>query len=130
MYNQVIFERFQNLQNAGIVTNADAVGQIGSISAGDLIKIYLRIVNGEITEAKFKTFGSVYTLVASDILCDMLKGRAIENALLIKGKDIVKAMNGLPENKMHIPDLIEAVVSDAVDDYYKKLARAKANAKK
>ncbi|MBO4726750.1 MAG: iron-sulfur cluster assembly scaffold protein, partial [Clostridia bacterium] len=85
MYNQVVSKRFLNLQNAGIVTSADAVGQAGSISSGDLIKIYLRIFNGEIVEAKFKTFGSVYTLVASDLLCDLLKNCAIENALLIKG---------------------------------------------
>lgn len=130
MYNQVIFERFQNLQNTGIVTNAEAVGQVGSISSGDMIKIYLRVVKGVITEAKFKTFGSVYTLVASDFLCEMLKNSTVENALLIKNSDIVKAMGGLPENKMHIADLAQAAVADAIEDYYKKLAKAKLNIKK
>ena len=130
MYNQVILERFQNLQNAGIVTNAEAVGQVGSISSGDMIKIYLRVAKGVITEVKFKTFGNVYALVASDVLCDMLKNCTLENALLIKSGDIVKALGGLPENKMYIADLAQSVVKDAVDDYYKKLAKAKLNAKK
>lgn len=130
MYNEVISERFQNLKNAGMVTNADAVGQVGSVGSGDMMKIYLRVTNGVITDAKFKTFGSVYGLVASDILCDMLKKCTIENALLIKGEDIVKAMKGLPENKMHIAELAQSVVADAVEDYYKKLEKAKLNAKK
>jgi len=130
MYNQIIFERFQNLQHAGLVSNADAVGQVGTISSGDMLKIYLRVVKGVITDAKFKTFGSVYTLVASDMLCDMLINNTVENALLIKNTDIVKAMGGLPENKMHVADLAQAVVADAIDDYYKKLAKAKLNAKK
>lgn len=130
MYNEVISERFQNLKNAGMVTNADAVGQVGSVGSGDMMKIYLRVTNGVITDAKFRTFGSVYGLVASDILCDMLKKCTIENALLIKGEDIVKAMKGLPENKMHIAELAQSVVADAVEDYYKKLEKAKLNAKK
>ena len=130
MYNQGILERFQNLQHAGMVTNAEAVGQAGTIGSGDMIKVYLRVVKGVITEAKFKAFGSVYALVASDILCDLLKNCTIENALLIKSEDIVKALNGLPENKLQIADLAQSVIKDAVDDYYKKLAKAKSNAKK
>ena len=127
MYNQVIFERFQNLQNAGMVTSAEAVGQVGSVGAGDLIKIYLRITNGVITEAKFKTYGGVFTLVASDVICDLLKNCSVQDALTINSRDIIKAMNnGLPENKLYIADLAQAVIADAIEDYQKKNARAKA----
>ncbi len=125
MYNAVIAERFQNLQYAGIVTNADAVGQAGSVGSGDLIKIYLRISDGVIEEAKFKTFGTVYTLVVSDIVCEFLKNCPIEKALLIKNNDINKALGGLPENKLYLTDLAQTVITDAVNDYYKKLAKAK-----
>ena len=84
MYNDFILERLQTLQNAGMVTNADAVGQVGNLSLGTVIKIYLRITNGVITEAKFKTFGGVFALVASDIVCDFLINSSIETALTIK----------------------------------------------
>lgn len=133
MYNEVISERFQNLKNAGMITGADAVGQVGSVGAGDMIKIYLRVVDGVIKDAKFKTFGSVYGLAASDILCDMLKNCSIENALQIKGEDIVKALQGLPDNKMHIAELAQSVVANAIEDYHKKqerLAKAKAETAK
>ncbi len=127
MYNQIVFERFQNLQNAGVVTNADAVGQVGSIGAGDLVKIYLRITNGVIVDAKFKTMGGVYTLVVSDIVCDLLKNCSVQDALTINSNDIVKVLkNGLPENKLYIADLAQTVVADAIEDYQKKMARAKA----
>ncbi len=130
MYNDVVLNRLYNLQNTGIVSNADAVGQVGSVGAGNMIKIYLRIINGVITEAKFKAFGGVFTLVASDIVCDFLINSSIENALTIKNEDIINAMNGLPEDKIHIADLAQSAVVDAVDDFYKKLARAKLNQKK
>ena len=90
MYNEIILERLNTLQNAGIVTNADAVGQVGNLGLGTVIKIYLRIENGVITDAKFKTFGGVFALVASDIVCDFLINSSIETALTIKDEDIVK----------------------------------------
>lgn len=130
MYNTVVLERFNNLQNTGMITNADAVGQVGSVSSGNMIKIYLRIANGIITDAKFKTFGSVYTLVVSDIVCDLLKKRTLESALLIKSDTILKALNGLPDNKLQIVDLAQSVISDAVEDYHKKMAKTKLNIKK
>lgn len=130
MYNEAVLSRFHDLQNTGIVSNADAVGQVGSVAAGNMIKIYLRIVDGVITEAKFKAFGGVFALVASDIVCDFLINSSIENALTIKSEDIINAMKGLPEDKIHIADLAQSAVVDAVDDFYKKLARAKLNQKK
>lgn len=131
MYSEKISERFQSLKNAGMVTNADAVGQVGAVGTGDLVKVYLRIVNGVITDAKFKTLGNVYTLVASDVLCDLLKKRSIENALLIKSEDILKELDyGIPENKLKIVDLVQSVIADAIEDYHKKQAKAQLNAKK
>lgn len=131
MYNKSLLERMQNLEYAGIVTNADAVGQVGSVALGDMIKLYLRIVDEKvITEAKFKAFGGVYTLVACDVLCDLLINTSIETALTIKGEDIVNALGGLPKNKLHVADLVQLLVVDAIDDYRKKLAKAKANQEK
>ena len=130
MYNAAILERFQNLQNAGMVTGAEAVGQVGSLSSGEMIKVYCRVERGVITEAKFKTLGGVYTLVVSDVLCDLIKNQTIDHALAIQAEDIVMALGGLPEDKWPIADLAHAVIASLVDDYQKKLARAKLNQKK
>ena len=59
MYNATILARLENLENAGIISGADAVGQVGSVVTGTMIKFYLRIQDGVITEAKFKTLGGV-----------------------------------------------------------------------
>lgn len=130
MYDASILERLKTLNYAGIVTNADAVGQVGSIATGCLMKLYLRIDNGVITEAKFKAFGGVFVLVACDILCEFLTNSSIETALSIKSDDIVAALPGLPEDKLYMAVLAQSVVSDAFDVYYKKLAKAKLNEKK
>ena len=131
MYSNSLLKRLQNLEYAGIVTNADAVGQVGSIALGDMIKLYLRIVDENIiTEAKFKAFGGVYTLVGCDLLCDLLINTSLETALTIKGEDIITALGDLPKSKLHVADLIQLAVVDAIDDYRKKLAKLKSNQEK
>jgi len=130
MYDATILERLKNLEYAGIVTGADAVGQVGSIATGSLMKLYLRIDNGVITEAKFKALGGVFVLVACVILCEFLTNASIETALTIKSDDIVSALPGLPEDKLYMAVLAQSLVGDAFDDYYKKLAKAKLNEKK
>jgi len=130
MYSKSILNRLQNLEYAGIVTNADAVGQVGSVALGDMIKLYLRIVENVITEVKFKAYGGVYTLVACDLLCELLINTSLETALTIKGEDIVTALGDLPKSKLHIADLVQLAVVDAIDDYRKKLAKIKSNQEK
>ncbi len=130
MYNEIISKRFETLKNAGMITGANAVGHVGSVGAGDMIRLYMQIDNGVIKDAKFKTFGSVYSLAASDVLCDMLKNCNIQDALQIKGEDIMNSLGGFPDNKKHIADLIQSVIANAIDDYHKRLERLMAKAEK
>ena len=130
MYNQKVLERLESLQYAGIVSGADAVGQVGSLVSGTIIKIYLRIVDGIITEAKFKTMGGVFALVASDVVCEFLTNTDIETAMTIKSEEIASALDGVPDNKLQIIDLAQSAIVDAFEDYYKKLTRAKLNQEK
>ncbi len=130
MYNEVVMSRFQNPRNAGIITNADGVGQVGNVRSGDIMKMYLRIEKGVITNAKFKTFGGVSAIVATDVACDMIKGRTIDEALKITNQDVLKELSGLPEMKTHCSVLAQEVIADAIKDYHKKLEKENNKKKK
>lgn len=123
MYNEVVMSRFQNPRNAGIITSADGVGQVGNVRSGDIMKIYLRVEKGIITNAKFKTFGGVAAIAATDVACDMIKGKTVEAALKITNQDILTLLGGLPEMKIHCTVLAQEVIADAVKDYHKKLEK-------
>lgn len=130
MYNEIVMERFQNPRNAGIIISADGVGQVGNVRCGDIMKIYLRIEKGVIQDAKFKTFGCVSAIASTDVACDMIKGKTVEQALKVTNQDVINELHGLPDVKIHCSVLAQEAIADAVNDYYKKLEKEKENQKK
>jgi nitrogen fixation NifU-like protein len=130
MYNEKVFEIFNHPKNAGAIINADAVGKVGNPQCGDVMKIFLKIgENGVITEAKFKTFGCAAAIASSDITCDLIRGKTVDQALKLDNKDVVDALGGLPPQKIHCSVLAKEAVAAAIKDYHKQKTPAKAAAK-
>ena len=120
MFNAIVLDRFQNPRNAGIITSADGVGQVGNVRSGEVMKLYLRVEKGSITNAKFKAFGGVAAIAAMDAICDLLKGKTVDSALKIGNNDVINALHDIPEDKIYCVDLAQAAIIDAVNNYYKK----------
>jgi nitrogen fixation NifU-like protein len=121
MYNEKVLEIFSNPKNAGMIPNADGTGKVGNPQCGDVMKIFLKIDGkGIITEAKFKTFGCVSAIASSDITCDLIRGKTVEQALKLTNKDVLDALGGLPAQKIHCSVLAKEAVESAVKDYRKK----------
>lgn len=121
-YTKTVLDRFQNPRNAGGMHGANAIGQVGSTtSCGDIIKMYLKINdNGIVENARFKTFGCCAAIAASDIACDLVKGKSIDDALKVSNKDILNILGELPPQKMYCSMLAEESIRAAVEDFYKK----------
>ena len=100
-YSKEVMKHFIEPQNMGEIKNPDAVGEVGNLKCGDVMRISLRIRDGVIKDAKFKTFGCVAAIASSDVLCDLVKGLKIEDARKIKNEDIFNALKGLPKIKVH-----------------------------
>ena len=125
MYNETVLKRFQESKNAGTVKGVSGTGKVGNVQCGDIMKIFIRVGKGEIIEdAKFKTFGCVSAIASTDIVCDMIKGKTVEEALKVTNKDVITALGGLPAAKIHCSVLAEEAVAAAVKDYRKRAARA------
>lgn len=127
MYNDKVIKVFQNPQNVGEIENASGVGTVGNASCGDIMKVYLKIEDGIITDAKFKTFGCAAAIASSSTATEMIIGKTIEEALKIKNADVVEALEGLPPQKIHCSVLAEEAIHAAIEDYYKKTNVAKNN---
>lgn len=120
MYSKKVLDIFKQPKNVGIIKNASGVGQVGNMKCGDIMKIYLKIENDIVVDAKFKTFGCVAAIVSTDLACDKIKGLTIEDALKITNEDILKEMGEVPANKIHCSILAKEAIEEAVKDYRKK----------
>lgn len=120
MYTEQVMDHFMNPRNMGEIENADGVGEVGNAKCGDIMRIYLKIDNGIITDCKFKTYGCASAIATSSIATEMIKGHSIEEAVELSNKAVVEALGGLPTHKIHCSVLAEQAVKAALYDYYTK----------
>ena len=101
-YSDKVKEHFINPRNVGVLADATVVGEVGSMSTGQALKLYLKLDEGEvIRDAKFQVFGSPSAIAASSALTEMLKGKNIDEAARITADNISEFLGGLPPEKMH-----------------------------
>ncbi len=119
-YSEKVMEHFANPRNVGEIENADAVGEVGNATCGDIMRIYLKIEDGIIVDVKFKTFGCGAAIATSSMATELIKGKPIEDALKLTNKAVVEALDGLPPAKLHCSVLAEEAIKSAIADYYKR----------
>lgn len=130
-YSDKVKDHFKNPRNVGSIENADAIGEAGALSCGDKLKLYLKIDNNIITDAKFQTFGCGSAVAASSILTEMIIGKSLDEAKKITNKQIADALDGLPPEKMHCSVMGREALEDALknyfseEDYYSELEEEK-----
>ena len=120
VYSEKVMDHFTNPRNVGEIPDADGVGEVGNAKCGDIMKMYLKINSGVITDVKFKTFGCGAAVATSSIATEMIKGKPVEEALKLTNKAVVEALDGLPAVKLHCSVLAEQAIKSALSDYYKK----------
>ena len=124
MYNQKVLDIFRNPLNAGGLQGANGVAKVTSEKFGDVVRIYLKINESEVIEnARFKAMGCVATIVISNVLWDLVKGKTLEEAILVTAEDVVEILGQLPEEKVSLIGTVFEAFHDAVDEYYKRKQR-------
>ena len=119
-YSDKVKEHFTNPKNVGSIDNADAIGEAGALSCGDKLKLYLKIENNKIIDAKFQTFGCGSAVAASSVLTQMLIGKTLDEARKITNKQIADELDGLPPEKMHCSVMGREALEDALKNYYQE----------
>jgi nitrogen fixation NifU-like protein len=121
-------DHFMNPRNMGDLKDADGVGEVGAAACGDIMKISLKIKDGRIEDARFKTFGCGSAIASSSMATELIKGRTIAEALNFTNEEVVDALGGLPPVKIHCSVLAEEALKAALEDYVKRHPEAAAPA--
>jgi len=116
-YSEKVMEHFKNPRNVGEIESPDGVGHVGNPVCGDIMELYIKVNDGIIVDAKFKTFGCGAAIATSSIVTEMVKGKSIKKALKISNKAVAEALDGLPAVKMHCSVLAEEALKSAIEDY-------------
>ena len=119
-YNEKVIEVFSNPKNVGKIDNADGVVTVGNATCGDIMKIYLKIENNVIVDAKFQTFGCAAAIATSSTATEMIIGKTVDEAERLTNADVVENLGGLPAQKMHCSVLAEEAIREAIKDYRSK----------
>lgn len=117
MYSDKVMDHFNNPRNVGEIDDADAVGEVGNPVCGDIMKLFIKVENGMIKDAKFKTFGCGAAVATSSMITELVIGKSLDEAYEIGKNDIADALDGLPDTKMHCSNLAADALKKAIDDY-------------
>ncbi len=118
LYTETVMDHFTHPRNVGEIPDADGVGEVGNAKCGDIMKMYLKIKDDRIEDVKFETFGCGSAIASSSLATELIKGKAIEEALAVTNKQVVDALGGLPAYKLHCSVLAEESIKAAVKNYY------------
>ena len=120
LYSDKVMDHFQNPRNVGKIDDADGIGEVGNAKCGDIMRMYIKVKDGIITDCKFNTFGCGSAIATSSMATELIKGKSVKDALKLSNQAVVEALDGLPAHKIHCSVLAEEAVRAAVKDYYDK----------
>ena len=119
-YSAKVMDHFANPRTVGELPDANAIGEVGNLKCGDIMRIYMKIEDDVIKDVSFKTFGCGAAIATSSMATEMVKGKSIKEALKLTNAAVMEALEGLPPVKVHCSVLAEEAIKAALADYYEK----------
>jgi len=121
-YSEKVIDHYENPRNVGKMDTGDVnvgTGMVGAPACGDVMKLQIRVEDGIIQDAKFKTYGCGSAIASSSLVTEWVKGKTLEQAGAIKNAEIAQEL-ALPPVKIHCSILAEDAIKAAIEDYKKK----------
>ncbi len=121
-YSEKVIDHYENPRNVGSFAKDEeniGTGLVGAPACGDVMKLQIKVKDGVIEDAKFKTFGCGSAIASSSLITELVKGKSIEDASKIKNTTIAQEL-ALPPVKIHCSVLAEDAIKAAIEDYKKK----------
>lgn len=121
-YSDKVIDHYENPRNAGSFAKDDldvGTGMVGAPACGDLMRLQIKVKDGVITDARFKTYGCGSAIASSSLVTEWVKGKTLDQAAALKNSEIAEEL-ALPPVKIHCSILAEDAIKAAVEDYRKR----------
>ena len=121
-YSSEVIDHYENPRNVGSLDKTDpavGTGMVGAPSCGDVMKLQIKVEDGVITDARFKTYGCGSAIASSSLVTEWVKGKTLDQAAALKNTEIANEL-ALPPVKIHCSILAEDAIKAAIEDYRKK----------
>jgi len=116
-YTELVVDHFKNPRNVGIMDDPDGAGTVGSPVCGDMIEFQIKVQDDRIVDVRYRTFGCGAAIASSSMASEMAKGMTVEEALRLTNDDVVTALGGLPNQKLHCSNLAADALHAAIANY-------------
>lgn len=117
MYSEKLLDHFSHPRNVGEIEDADGIGQIGDPTCGDMVKVWIKVRDDRIVDAKFRVFGCPAAIATCSVMTELAMGNSLDEAAEITDEVIADAVGGLTPDKMHCSNLSAAALYEAIMDY-------------
>jgi nitrogen fixation NifU-like protein len=114
-YSETLVDHFLNPRNAGLMRRPDAIGEGEYAGCGDLARVFLRVREGRVTEARFQAYGCGPTIAAASAVSELIVQRPVDDLRHLKAEEVERALDGLPEDRRHAADVVADAVRAAAD---------------
>ena len=117
MYSDKVLDHFSNPRNVGDLEGANAIGEVGNATCGDIMQMQLIVEDNIIKDIRFKTFGCGAAIATSSMATEMAIGKTLEEAEALTDQAVAEALEGLPPEKMHCSNLAASAIHEAIKNY-------------
>jgi nitrogen fixation protein NifU and related proteins len=117
-YTEKVLDHFQHPRNAGILEDASGIGEFGDPGCGDYLKVFLKVEDHTITEVKYQIRGCPASIACASAMTELAMGKNLDDAMMIVDEDILEALDGLPESKLHCSNLGAMALKKAIINYF------------
>ena len=124
-YTKELMKHFRNPKYVKKLKNPNGVGEVGNIKCGDIMHLEIKVKDNKISDIGFQTFGCPAAVASSDVVCELAKGKTLEQAEKLNKEDIIKKLKEMPPIKVHCSILGISALKKAIKDYQNKLEGGK-----
>ena len=117
LYSKKVLEHFRNPKNLGEIKNPDGIATVGNPVCGDVMKMFIKVKGNKISAIKFQTLGCAAAIATSSVVTEMVKGKTLWEAKMIKEGEVIKSLGGLPKQKIHCSVLAVRALKQAIENY-------------
>jgi len=124
-YSDKVIRHFKNPKNVGTIEDASGVGEIGDPSCGDFLKVFIKVEKDVVIDVKYQIKGCPAAISCASVMTELAIGKDLDDAMMLTEDDIVTALDGLPEFKIHCSALGAAGLQKAIIDYFERYVHGK-----